>query len=32
MNTFDVPRGLTAEMAKKGKMTVQFALVGGRDE
>jgi hypothetical protein len=29
---FDVPRGLTAEMAIKGKMMIRFALVGGRDE
>jgi ribosomal protein L35AE/L33A len=29
---FDVPHGLTAEMATKGKMMVRFALVGGRDE
>jgi len=28
--TFDVPRGLTPEMATKGKMLVKFALVGGR--
>jgi hypothetical protein len=30
--TFAVPHGLTAETAKKGKMTVQFALVGGDGE
>jgi hypothetical protein len=29
--TFDVPHGLTAESATKGKMTVRFALVGGRE-
>jgi hypothetical protein len=27
--TFNVPHGLTAEMATKGKMLVKFALVGG---
>jgi hypothetical protein len=29
--TFEVPRGLTPEVATKGKMLVQFALVGGRE-
>jgi hypothetical protein len=29
--TFDVPHGLTPEVATKGKMMVRFALVGGRD-
>jgi hypothetical protein len=28
--TFDVPQGLTGEVATKGKMMVRFALVGGR--